>query len=95
DLDALLISAESGSAYTIQYPDYQVVVPDRKTISLPLFYAIANSDVEMRDFLEHWIRLRKDDGTLDEYYNHWILGQNPTDAKPRWSVIRDVLHWVR
>ena len=95
DLDALLISAESGSAYTIQYPDYQVVVPDRKTISLPLFYAIANSDVEMRDFLEHWIRLRKDDGTLDEYYNHWILGQNPTDAKPRWSVIRDVLHWMR
>ena len=95
DLDALLISAESGSAFTILYPDYQVVIPDRRTVSLPLFYAISNNDVEMRDFLEHWLRLRKDDGTMDEYYNHWILGQNPTDAAPRWSVIRDVLHWVR
>ena len=27
-LDALLISAESGSAFTLFYPDFEVVVPD-------------------------------------------------------------------
>ena len=94
ELDALLISAESGSAFTVLHPDFQVVVPDHKKVSLPLFYVIGAGDVEMRDFLEHWIRLRKDDGTMDEFYNYWILGQNANAEVARWSVIRNVLHWV-
>jgi len=93
-LDALLISAESGSAYTLIYPEFEVVVPDGLQVSLPLFYVIGARDAEMRDFLEHWVTLRRADGTIAEYYDHWILGKLANSAKPRWSVIRDVLHWV-
>jgi len=32
--------------------------------------------------------------TLDRLYEHWILARSPEDSPPRWSVIRDVLHWV-
>ena len=93
-LDALLISAESGSAFTLLYPDFEVVIPDGLKVSLPLFYAIGNRDAEMRDFLEHWVALRKRDGTIQGYYDHWILGKIAGEKKPRWSVIRDVLKWV-
>ena len=94
ELDAFLTSAESGSAFTLLYPEFEVVVPDGLEVSLPLFYAIGNNDDDMRDFLEHWVRLRQSDGTVRGYYDHWILGKTTREQKRRWSVIRDVLHWV-
>jgi hypothetical protein len=48
----------------------------------------------MRDFLEHWLELREKDGTMGGYYDHWILGKTPRQAKRRWSLVRDVLQWV-
>ncbi len=93
-LDALLVSAESGSAFTLTYPDYEVVVPSDLRVKLPLFYVIGGQDAQMRDFLEHWITLRKKDGTAAEYYDHWVLGKTRQSNPPRWSIIRDVLGWV-
>jgi len=93
-LDALLISAESGSAFTLLHPEFEVVVPDGLKVSLPLFYAVGGRDAEMRNFLEHWVTLRRKDGTMQDYYDHWILGKTPAAKKPRWCVIRDVLHWI-
>lgn len=92
-LDALLISAESGSAFTLLYPEFEVVTPTRRKIALPLFYAIGARDVGMRDFLEHWVTLRKNDGTIEDYYDHWVLGKDPRAKPPRWNVAGDVLGW--
>jgi Na+/H+-dicarboxylate symporter/ABC-type amino acid transport substrate-binding protein len=94
ELDALLISAESGSAFTLLYPDFEVVVPDGDRVSLPLFYAIAGRDDEMRDFLEHWVLLREKDGTMQENYDHWVLGKTAGRKERRWSVVEDVLGWT-
>jgi hypothetical protein len=40
------------------------------------------------------IELKKKGGTIDKLYKHWILGKSEAFQKPRWSVIRDVLHWI-
>lgn len=93
-LDALLVSAETGSAYTLLHPEFEVVIPKDLRVSLPLFYAIGNSDEYMTDFLEHWITLRRNDGTFDASYDHWILGKTDRNRAPRWCVVRDVLHWI-
>jgi ABC-type amino acid transport substrate-binding protein len=94
DLDALLTSAESGSAYTLFFPQYEVVVPEGPRIALPLFYAVGARDAELRRFLDYWVSLRKKDGTLQDHYEHWILGKRSVAATPRWCVIRDVLGWI-
>ncbi|WP_146522891.1 cation:dicarboxylate symporter family transporter [Stieleria varia] len=94
ELDALLISAESGSAFTLMHPEYEVVIPRDVNVQLPLFYVIGNNDAKMRDFLEHWIELRRKDGTAQEFYDHWVLGKTAEASTPRWSVIRDYLHWI-
>ena len=70
------------------------MVPDGPRIYLPLFYAIGGRDVDMRDFLEHWVSLRQKDGTMQANYDHWILGKSEQLSQPRWCVIRDVLGWV-
>jgi ABC-type amino acid transport substrate-binding protein len=92
--DALFISAESGSAFTLLYPEFEVVIPDDLRVQLPLFYAIGGGDTEMRSFLQHWVDLRRRDGTMQEFYEHWILGKNAAPKLRRWSIVRDVLHWI-
>ena len=94
EVDALVTSAEVGSAWTLLYPEYQVVVPKPVLSLLPLGYAVALGNTEMADFLNHWIDLKKKDRTIEKTYNYWILGQGVTIKEPRWSIIRNVLHWV-
>ena len=39
--------------------------------------------------------LRKADGMYERERNYWIRGQPSATPPPRWSVVRDVLHWVK
>jgi ABC-type amino acid transport substrate-binding protein len=93
DLDGFIYSAERGSAWSLLYPEYTVVVPP-PPIALPLTYAMARGDHELLDYVNAFVELKKSDGTLKKLYNYWVLGQFAADTEPRWSVIRDVLHWV-
>jgi hypothetical protein len=70
-------------------------VPKPRPVKVPLAYAIPARDAAMLSLVNNWIELKRDDGTIDRLFAHWIMGQTPGPKAPRWSVIRDVLHWVR
>ena len=93
-MDALLTSAEGGSAWTLIYPAYTVVNPLPRAIKLPLAYPYGGPDARFEHFLEHWIDLKQNDGTVEALYDYWILGRGAEERGPRWSVMRDVLGWV-
>jgi proton glutamate symport protein len=93
--DALLFSAESGSAWTMLYPSYQVTTPLLRLIRVPVVMPYAGeSDPVMDEFIDNWVMLKRNDGTIDKIYDYWILGKGTELKEPRWSVIRNVLHWV-
>jgi Na+/H+-dicarboxylate symporter/ABC-type amino acid transport substrate-binding protein len=92
-LDGFVYSAEKGSAWSLLYPEYTVVVPT-PPIALPVSYAMARGDRELADYVNALVELKKGDGTVKKLYNYWVLGQFAADTQPRWSVIRNVLHWV-
>ncbi len=95
DLDAILLTAETGSAWTLIYPNFQVVVPKPDIIKVPLAYPVAGQDEAMDDFVSQWIELtQKKRLEFQRIYDHWILGAEAEDKQPRWSVIRNVLGWV-
>jgi len=94
NLDALALSAEGGSAWTLLYPEYEIVVPKPELTKHPLGYPVAKGDQDMLNFINSWIDLKKKDGTIEQLYNYWILGKGTTEKEPRWSIIRNVLHWV-
>jgi ABC-type amino acid transport substrate-binding protein len=93
-IDAFLFTAEAGSAWTLVYPEYAVAVPLPDVIKVPLAYSMARGDREIIDFINGWIDLKKKDETIDKLYDHWILGRGSEKKEPRWSIIRNVLHWV-
>jgi Na+/H+-dicarboxylate symporter/ABC-type amino acid transport substrate-binding protein len=94
DSDALALPAERGSAWTLRYPAFSVVVPGPDPIKVPLAYPIGKRDEPMARMVNTWLVLKRKDGTLDAAYRHWILGHDATPVQPRWSIVRDVLHWV-
>jgi ABC-type amino acid transport substrate-binding protein len=94
DVDALVFTAERGSVWTLLYPHYSVVVPQPGTVGVPLGYAAARGDAAMTAFLNTWIELKRNDGTINELFDYWIMGKNAVPVGPRWSIVRDVLHWV-
>ena len=94
DLDGLVMTAERGSAWTLLHPEYSVVVPTPGLYKVPLAYPIARHDAAFAAFIDSWIDLKKKDGTVQRLYDYWILGRNAASARPRWSIIRNVLRWV-
>ena len=94
DVDAILHVAENAAALTLLYPEFSVVVPTPK-VFVPLGYSVALGNEELLRTLNAWLGEQKANGTVDELYRYWMLGQAAqTDKPPRWSVIRDVLGWI-
>jgi hypothetical protein len=92
--DVMIISAEAGSAWTLLHPEFQVVLPFDETTRWPLSYPIAAGDEGFRRYVDLWIDLKKSRGLIKELRDYWMLGKNAVPDTPRWSVVRNVLHWV-
>ena len=93
DAKKLVTSAETGAAWTLLYPRFSVINPFKKNIRVPMYYLGAH-DIEFEEFMEVWLELKKKEGVFDSLYNYWILGKDEVDPTPRWSIIRNVLHWI-
>ena len=93
-VDALAFTAERGSFRTLIYPSFSVAVPLPVVIKLPLVYPVAENDIEFARFMSLWIDLKKKDGTISTLYDHWILGKDARPPVKKWSIMRNVLHWV-
>jgi ABC-type amino acid transport substrate-binding protein len=94
DIDAFVLTAERGSAYTLLHPEYSVAVPQPRPVKVPLGYVIAGHDQGLVNLVNVWLDLKRKDGTIDELFSHWILGKDATVRPPRWSILHDVLHWL-
>ena len=92
--DAFLLPAERASVMTLLHPEFAVVIPQPDPIKVPLAYPLFGHGDRWESFVNTWIELKRRDGTIDKLYRHWILGQDAVKSRPRWSIVRNVLHWV-
>ena len=93
NLDAMLATAEGGSAWTLLYPNFHAVVIKPETHKIPIAYPIAGGDRELADIINKWIYLQKGSPSFKRKYDYWILGEGAEEKTPRWSVMRNVLGW--
>jgi ABC-type amino acid transport substrate-binding protein len=94
DLHAFALPAERGSAWTLLHPQFSVVVPSGTRVRIPLGYPVAARDETFASFINTWIELKRKDGTMEALFDYWVKGLRAVPAQPRWSIIRDVLHWI-
>jgi hypothetical protein len=94
--DALFIPAEEGYTLTLIYPFYDVaIIKPYDSYQIMYAYPVArNSSDNYLLMLNYWITMEKEYGQLDRKYDYWVLGDIPEATGPRWSVVRNMLHWV-
>ena len=94
DVDAIADLAEEGAAWTLLYPEFSLVVP-KPAVFMPVGYSVAHGNEKLLNVFNAWLVAEKSKGTIDALYKHWMLGEAAkTKRPPRWSVIRDILHWI-
>jgi ABC-type amino acid transport substrate-binding protein len=76
------------------YPEFSVAVPQPDVLATPISIGMAHDAKTLADFINAWLRLKREDKTIDQLYKYWILGAGAEPRQPRWSVVRDVLGWV-
>jgi Na+/H+-dicarboxylate symporter/ABC-type amino acid transport substrate-binding protein len=94
EVDAIADFSEEGAAWTLLYPQFTLVAP-KPTVFLPVGYAVAAGNDRLLNVFNAWLLAEQSKGSIDALYKYWMLGEAvDTQKPPRWSVIRDVLHWV-
>ena len=82
------------SALRPLHPSYSALpLPNHPEINAKLAYVIAGRDNAMTAMVDTWIELKRKDGTIDELFAHWVLGQDSAPKRTRWSFGHDVLGW--
>jgi len=93
DADAILMAAEEGAAWTILRPQFHLVTPS-PTLLFPFGYAVARGDSMLLLYFNTWLFNAESDGTIDELYRYWMLGEVKQTLPPRWSIVPNVLGWT-
>ena len=91
-VDALVLSAEAGSAWTILYPDYSVTVPEPH-LKTNAAFAMSLNDSDFEEFIDDWLQMKQTSRVIAKLYNKWILGGAAEQKKVRWCIGRDLLGW--
>ena len=94
EFDALIWPAENASAWTILYPSNVVAVP-QPIVSIPVSYMLPKNADSLAEVVNVWLDLKEEDGTIKSLYDYWVQGKIQSVTKPRWSIIRNVLGWVK
>ena len=71
------------------------MVPEPGILKVPMAYPIGRNDEAFASFINTWIDLKRKDGTIASLYDYWVQGRDASPRQPRWSIIRDVLHWTK
>ncbi len=58
-------------------------------------YPILTGAVDWASFLNNWLVLKEQSGFKTRMQRYWIDGESPRERPPRWSVVRNVLHWIQ
>ena len=93
-IDALIVQAEIGTAWTLLHPEYTVVVFESNKLNIPAGFAVPKGQEEFASLLSNWLAAKKSTGEIQRAYDYWILGQGAEKREPRWSVMKDVLKWT-
>ena len=92
-VDAVVTAAEKAAALSLLYPHFSSVIPE-PVIHLPAAFPIPHGEEELADYMSIWLTIRQKDGSIRNLYDYWVLGKKEKETGHRWSVIRDVLHWI-
>lgn len=93
---ALLWEEAEATAWTLCHRNFRIIFYNPPLGVDTLGYALRNDSGRFLHYLNQWLELKKSEGFTDKQYDLWIKGKTEIAApvEPRWSIIRNALHWI-
>jgi Na+/H+-dicarboxylate symporter/ABC-type amino acid transport substrate-binding protein len=93
---ALFWEEQEAIAWVMCNPKFKIAFPEPSIGTDSLGYAINPHSVRLQSYMNQWLELKKTEGFMQKQYDIWILGKTApsTREEPRWSVIRNIFHWI-
>jgi hypothetical protein len=92
-VDAAIWTLEQAAALARSHPGITAVVPADVSNPFLLTYLMPPGSDLLVHFVNYWLDLRRADGMRGREISYWILGKPRATPPPRWSIVRNVLHW--
>lgn len=98
EIDALLVPKIEALVFCRKFPDF-IIMDYGEKLGKPFFaYAVRMKfgDEAPTNFLglfQQWREFSQQQGFVKKQQDYWIYGKIPLKEKPRWSIMRNVLHW--
>lgn len=92
-VDAAIWTLEQAAALARSHSGITAVVPQDLSNPFLLSYMMPRGSEVMMHFVNYWQELRRADGMRAREVDYWILGRPRAVPAPRWSVVRNILHW--
>jgi Na+/H+-dicarboxylate symporter/ABC-type amino acid transport substrate-binding protein len=93
EVEAVLWTREQARAWARPRVGYTAVEPTDIGGPLLFGYVMPPDAVDLRQFVDYWMRLQRANGFHDRLVDRWIHGKPDPVQTPRWSIARDVLGW--
>lgn len=94
EVDANMWSELPAYIWCMAHPGFTTLSYNRQ-LGLKYFaYPVKSGSADMITFLNEWMGLKDQSGFKKRQQDYWIRGKTTESKEPRWSVIRNVLHWV-
>jgi len=95
-VDAWLVSRVPAAIWCFSNSNYHVEDFKGELGKCYLAYPMRNDAMKLLRFVNNWIQIKILDGFYQQQNDYWILGESITkEEEPRWSIIHNVLHWVK
>lgn len=93
-VDAALSTRLQATAWCSNHPSFVPIDYAGQLGQCYFAYPAALEAAHWISFLNNWLILKEQSGFRDKMTRFWLKGENITELTPRWSIIRNVLHWV-
>lgn len=92
--DAMMWSELQAYIWCLAHPDYTTVSFNRKLGRNYFAYPCSVTTEQFIHFLNEWMVLKQQQGFELKQRQYWFLGKSQAPESQRWSIMRNVLHWV-
>jgi Na+/H+-dicarboxylate symporter/ABC-type amino acid transport substrate-binding protein len=94
EIDGMIWSRIHAFAWCLSHPEFIALGYDYTLGKLYFSYPVQKGSYNTIAFLNHWLDLKKQSGFTDEQRAYWMSGDSPASKEARWSIMRNVFHWI-
>ncbi|MGH2639308.1 MAG: substrate-binding periplasmic protein, partial [Rhabdochlamydiaceae bacterium] len=94
DVDAMMWSELPAYIWCLAHPEHTTVSFNHSLGRNYFAYPCGATTEQFIHFLNEWLELKEQQGFELKQRQYWFLGKSQIPENQRWSIIRNLLHWV-